>query len=260
MTTLPTTTRTTPQFSLSPAELVRLDGNSLWTTSLLVAEKFGKRHDHVLRAIRNLECPEDFRLPNFGETSNTIAMPNGGARTETVYRISRDGFAFLAMGFTGKNAAAWKVRFLAAFNAMAAELARQQAHRNDLLRQQTRLDGKRGRLVLTDAVHELVSYATAQGSRHAGKYYQAITRMEYQALFFIDAAVGDGFRDRLTALQNMNLGTAEAIAQRAIRDGMAAGLHYKAIYQLAKQRVEQVAGLLGKQDPGADALQITRAA
>ena len=43
------------------------------------------------------------------------------------YRITRDGFAFLAMGFTGKKAAAWKEKFLEAFNAMEAELTRRQA-------------------------------------------------------------------------------------------------------------------------------------
>ena len=237
--------------------LVRLDGGEPWTSSLIIATEFARQHKNVLTSLDSLIA--DATLQRGLEIKPTffdVVGPNGAVRQERAFQLNERA-ALIAMPFIGgrKSREAQK-RLVDAFLAARAELA----HRNDLLRRQTRHDGKRGRLVLTDAVHELVSYATAQGSRHAGKYYQAITRMEYQALFFIDAAVGDGFRDRLTALQNMNLGTAEAIAQRAIREGMAAGLHYKAIYQLAKQRVEQVAGLLGKQDPGADALQITRAA
>ena len=43
--------------------------DQFWTTSLDVAEKFGKRHKHVLKAIRNLECPEEFKWRNFAPLS-----------------------------------------------------------------------------------------------------------------------------------------------------------------------------------------------
>jgi hypothetical protein len=78
----------------------------------------------------------------------------------------------------------------------------------------------------------------------------SITKMEYRALFIIGEAVGKGFRDKLTALQNSYLTTAESIAQKALRDGMAKALFYKDIYQLAKERVEAFAAMLGKSHPG----------
>ena len=105
-------------------ELVQEDGR-IYTTSMQVAEHFGKRHDNVLKAVRRLECSDDFRLLNFEETVVTRENPRGGAPIESpAFRITRDGFVFLAMGFTGKEAAAWKEAYILAFNQMEAELKR----------------------------------------------------------------------------------------------------------------------------------------
>ena len=92
------------------------------TTSNQVAEHFGKRHTHVLRAIRNLlaELPENAR-PNFGLSEFT----DNTGRTLPAYRMTRDGFTLLAMGFTGKEAMQWKVAYLTAFNQMEAQLLAQ---------------------------------------------------------------------------------------------------------------------------------------
>ena len=88
------------------------------TTSLQVAERFGKLHKNVLQSIEQLECPEDFNRLNF----QPIARTDDRNRIQPAYAITKDGFMFLAMGFTGKEAAAWKVRFIEAFNAMEAQL------------------------------------------------------------------------------------------------------------------------------------------
>lgn len=106
------------------------------TTSREVATRFGKRHTHVLRAIEKLlsEMPDSaFAEPNFGLSE--YVDPTGRRLPE--YRISHNGFALLAMGFTGRDALAWKIAFLQAFNALEAELyARTQrfAHALDVVR------------------------------------------------------------------------------------------------------------------------------
>lgn len=104
-------------------DFVSLDGGELLTDSRRVAAHFGKRHRDVLRAVRALECPEDFRVRNFALTVETRSNPSGGAPIPSdVYRMTKDGFMFLAMGFTGKAAAVMKVAFIDAFNEMAARL------------------------------------------------------------------------------------------------------------------------------------------
>jgi len=95
------------------------------TTSVQVAQFFGKRHDNVLRAIRVLirEMASDDRLLNFEETVDVRENPSGGAPISMpAYRMDREGFMLLAMGFTGKEALRWKLAFIAAFNRMEAEL------------------------------------------------------------------------------------------------------------------------------------------
>lgn len=72
---------------------------------------------------KNLECSPEFRASNFGLTSQPVQMPNGGTRNDTAHTMTRDGFVFLAMGFTGKEAAQWKEAYINAFNAMEAEIA-----------------------------------------------------------------------------------------------------------------------------------------
>lgn len=92
----------------------------LKTTSRLIAEKFEKRHDHVLRDIRVLVATNpEWGSPNFGETPYVEAT-NG--QTYQMYEMTRDGYSMLVMGFTGKKAMEWKIKFLEAFNAMEAQL------------------------------------------------------------------------------------------------------------------------------------------
>lgn len=98
-------------------QLVAVNGKPT-TTSNEIAAHFGKQHGHVIRAIRNLDCSDQFRLSNFGESFYT----NEQGKQQPAYTITRDGFVFLAMGFTGKNAAQWKEKYIEAFNAMEAEL------------------------------------------------------------------------------------------------------------------------------------------
>ncbi|WP_368921339.1 Rha family transcriptional regulator [Comamonas aquatica] len=91
------------------------------TTSTQVAAHFNKRHDTVLRAIRNLECSDEYRHRNFAESSYL----NEQGKEQPCYRLTRDGFVFLAMGFTGKDAAQWKEAYISAFNKMEQELLSQ---------------------------------------------------------------------------------------------------------------------------------------
>jgi len=98
--------------------LVNIEKGQLKTTSKIIADVFGKTHRHVLRAIRDMDCPNDFRESNYGLSSYTSPQNKKIA----CFDITRDGFSFLCMGFTGKKAAEWKVKYLNAFNEMESGL------------------------------------------------------------------------------------------------------------------------------------------
>ena len=69
------------------------------TTSLKVAEIFGKEHSKVMRDITNLYCSDDFRAANFGGSSYTSEQN----KQLPMYEMTKDGFTFLVMGYTGKR-------------------------------------------------------------------------------------------------------------------------------------------------------------
>lgn len=83
--------------------IVVIEEERMFTTSLIVAEAFEKEHKNVLRDIENLECSKEFHQLNF-ELCNYSSELSSKGRKYPFYRITRDGFAFLAMGFTGENA------------------------------------------------------------------------------------------------------------------------------------------------------------
>ena len=97
--------------------LVKGEDKGVLTSSIKVAEVFGKQHRDVLRAVKSLDISEDFRERNFALSK--IDYQNGNIKKQLpMYYITRDGFMFLVMGFTGKMAARWKEAYIKAFNEM----------------------------------------------------------------------------------------------------------------------------------------------
>ena len=94
--------------SVEVANLCEIKDGQVVTTSLRVAEIFSKRHSDVLRDIRELDCSEDFHKRNFASMLKTTQLGNNATRKDPYYLITRDGFVFLVMGFTGKTAAKFK--------------------------------------------------------------------------------------------------------------------------------------------------------
>lgn len=88
--------------------------NQVLTNSLLVAKEFGKVHAKVMRDIENLNCSEEFRLANFGNSS----FKNEQGKEFPMFTMTKDGFSFLVMGYTGKKAATFKEAYIKAFNQM----------------------------------------------------------------------------------------------------------------------------------------------
>lgn len=94
------------------------------TTSRIVAECFGKQHQHVMRDIRALiaQKPELEQSSNFGLLQETVQVGNGGTKRVTIYWMDRKGFSILAMGFTGAKALDFKCAFYDEFERMEKQL------------------------------------------------------------------------------------------------------------------------------------------
>lgn len=100
-------------------------------SSRQIAESFGKEHKHVLDAVKNLVAENSAAKSMFYLSS----FENRGKKYP-MYLMNRDGFSLLAMGFTGKEAVQWKLKYIAAFNAMEKQLAqRPPLSRSELMAQ-----------------------------------------------------------------------------------------------------------------------------
>lgn len=130
------------------------------TDSLLVAEKFGKEHRHVLDSIRNLVAENSAAKLFFIESQ----YENRG-KLYPMYIMSRDGFSLLVMGFTGSKALAFKIEFIEAFNkieqqiktlqipttfAEALRLAAEQAE--DIERKNKQIEEQKPKVVFAESV------------------------------------------------------------------------------------------------------------
>ena len=99
------------------------------TTSVRVAEVFGKRHDNILRQINSLigSLREQQDFTHLKNEVSTIKYAVGEYADSTgrklkQYIMNRDGFTLLAMGFTGSKALKFKLQYIQAFNEMEAKL------------------------------------------------------------------------------------------------------------------------------------------
>lgn len=111
-----------PSINEQTKGLVKSKNKQPVTTSRKIAKLFEKNHRDVLRGIKNLECSDEFRERNFAQSS----YRNQQGKLQPEYEITRDGFFFVAFGFTGKKAAQFKEIFIQAFNEMEAKLQQRQ--------------------------------------------------------------------------------------------------------------------------------------
>lgn len=103
---------------MSLTKIVTIENNHPITTSTKVADAFNKRHGNIVRSLESLECSEKFNRLNF----ELVEYLDKKGESRKSYAMTKDGFVFLVMGFTGKKAAAIKEAFIAKFNEMEAKL------------------------------------------------------------------------------------------------------------------------------------------
>lgn len=206
-------------------DLVILKNNQAVCNSLEVAEKFRKRHTHVLQSIEKIiaDSPAEKSARCFKKSS----YKDEQGKPRPMYEMNRQGFSILAMGFTGKQALEWKWKYSDAFDAME-NFIREKCSVAGI---EARANSKIARKEETDVIKQYIEYAKAQGSQHANHYYSNITNLENKAV---------GITDReLATIQQLNqLTMIENIIVKNIKLGMEQEQPYKAIFQNCKAQVE----------------------
>lgn len=208
-------------------------GNTIVVSSRTIADRFCKRHNNVLAAIReiirgllkNKQTPSAYFM-------ESIYQDNQNGEMYPEFLMNRDGFSLLVMGFTGDEALLWKVRYIQAFNAMEAALRERQSTEWLITRKQ----GKLVRRNETDVIAQLIEYAEAQGSKNMRKKaYLTYTKL-VNGLVGIEA----GQRDSVPFKTLSTIIFLEDMIQNAVAEEMMNGTYYKEIYRKCKANGEQI--------------------
>ena len=225
-------------------DLVVVKNKEIFTTSLKFAEEFNIGHMEVLRKIRNIIMDYPIVKSQFVED----VFKNERNREYPFFWINRDGYMTMVMNTQARGESVEmlfnkKQLFIKAFNKMEELLSKEYNNKNNLEWEKSREQGKAVRIECTDTIKEFVEYAKSQGSTKAEMYYKHFTKAEYMALGFMEQAKPK-LRDTLDLMQLHQLILAEDLTRRCIKKYMSENLHYKEIYILVKQDIENFAKTL----------------
>lgn len=152
----------------NPQDVISVNSDQLVTNSKKVAEVFGKQHKHVLEKISKLDCSPEFALANF--SAHIVNMRAGAVKRDLkCYEMTKDGFMFLVMGFTGKKAAEIKEQYINAFNWMADKLTK------DHVKHLNRVEYFNQRVVS----FEMIDQAHGRVAGHASKRFYGRKKREF---------------------------------------------------------------------------------
>lgn len=240
-------------------DLIEVRRNEAVTTSLNVAKIFGKKHKNVLRDIDtilenasnsndgqgtvqlSLDCmenslaqkraldSEELPLEELKKMFSESTYKGKDGKYHRMYYMNIDGFSLLTLGFSGKKALKWRIKYVLAFKHIISLLA----EKNTIEWQEVRAIGKQVRNELTDTIKDyLIPLAIEQGSQNYNRYYKIYSTLA-------DETAGVMNRDFATSIQLNNLRMAENIIKNVIILRSEEKMYYKDIYQTCKERLQQ---------------------
>jgi hypothetical protein len=196
-----------------------------YTTSEVIAEAAGMNRRTVNRLIQTHKAD----LEEFGRVRFEITplKTKGGVQSVTVYHLNeQQATRLMTYARNTETVRAFKKELVKQFYAMRSLLL----ERNSPIWQDTRALTKAVRKQETDAIRELVEYATGQGSTHAARYYTSISRIANKTAGITDRDAAHV--EQLTALMLI-----ERVISDEIRAGIAAGNPYRDIFTAIQQRL-----------------------
>lgn len=176
---------------------------------------------------------EDTHIDNYFIKSSYVHEQNNQRYKE--YLLTRDGFSLLVMGFTGKKALEWKLKYIEAFNKM--ELFIREKLSSEW--KETRIKGKLARRNETDIIMtDLIPLAISQGSKNAGKLYITYSKLVNDCVGIPAKSRDKATRRVLDVIYNL-----ENLIEHVISEEVGKGTYYKDIYKICKTKCYQLAEL-----------------
>ena len=196
--------------------------NELRTDSRDLASLLDHRHRTIFEAIIKYTS-EILELGILPFETERLKTEHLGEREHKFAMLNEDQCYFvLTLMRNNAHVVQAKLKLVKAFRDARTQLAN---------RDIARVDGKQVRKLETKAIADLVEYAKAKGSKSAELYYSNITKMTNSLL-----GIKAGERDKLDTRTLGDIAVMEKIIANAVSDGINAGMEYKDVYKLAKNR------------------------
>lgn len=215
-------------------ELIVLKNNKPFTTSLIISEGVGIEHRAVISLLRKHSNTK---------TLSTFVMSKlstKGRPVEIAFLSEIQAAFLITLMNNSEKVIDFKEKLTQAFFQQREILYKLLSQKNNAEWQLERQSGKLIRKECTEIIKEFIEYAVKQGSKNAMRYYSNISKMEINSLFLIEQKFPN-MREALNIRQLNLLKCADEAVQQSLIDGMADNLHYKEIYQLAKNKIEAIA-------------------
>lgn len=220
------------------SNIVVIEKSDLFVSSLVISDNVEYEHASIMKTIRRHK--DD--LESFGTLRLSVRKSKG--RPTNYFELNESQVYFLmTLLENNETVKMFKKELVKEFIRMRKALVQIQVNHQNEQWQQARLEGKAIRNETTDAIKDFIEYAVKQGSTNAVRYYGNITKMENMSLFILEQKF-ENVREVLNNHQLSTLKTADRIVYETLQEGMERGMHYKDIYQLAKERVETLATLI----------------
>lgn len=215
-------------------DLVILQDEQAITTSLKVAEVFGKRHNNVLRAIEiAISTVRNFEQSEKAFIKSSYVDATG--KSNPMYYLNRDAFSFVVMSFTGEKAAEFKWKYIQAFNAMERKIIELMAERKSAEWLEVRSATKAGYRELADTIQTvLIPLARKQGSTAPDKVFF----VNYAKSINKRIGIKPKSRDKISVGKLYEAEKMQSMANVSIRGLAAIGEDYHQIYKSTDRTLE----------------------
>ena len=219
--------------------LVQLENNRAFTTTLIIAEGVNLEHRAVMQLLKTYK-----NRPTFASLEMTQKKTK--RRPLEYAELTELQATFLITLMKNSSIVVeFKEKLSVGFFKMRHMLDTQAMQRTNEQWLETRATGKIARLEQTDEIKKFIDYAIGQGSKNASRYYKLLTDMENKALFILEQKYKN-IRDILPINDLTALSVADELVRKVLKEEVSKGTYYKEIYVIAKERIDMFAELRGK--------------
>jgi len=218
-------------------DLIVMQKNDIYTTTLIISENLGMKHDNVVALLKKYSSIEILSM------FKTDKLSTKGRAIVNYLLTEEQALLLVSMMKNTPKVIEFKIKLVRAFihyRKLASQLLSQ---KQNVAWIEKRQDTKVMRRECNDVIQEFIAYAKEQGSKSADHYFSNFTRMELNGLFILEKKYPNA-RDVMSMRQLNLIEMADEAVAVSLRESMDKGLSYKECYQEAKARIEMLAKII----------------